>query len=298
LNDVLKSQKNTPLAIDPSNITRYPSPPLRCRRYAHPLLSLLAFLFPSCPRLLSNDTQITTLLLDCDNTLVLSEHLAFAACADLANTILAKHNISNAPTYTGEALMTEFVGQNFRGMLLNLCKKYDLTLSDEELAKYVAAEEDAVIGKLKESLEPCVGVMDALAKVNGKYELAVVSSSALRRLNASLVKTAMADYFGARVFSAATSLPEPTSKPDPAIYNFAVKTLGKKPEECLAVEDSKSGTLSGVRAGLRVMGYVGSYPAEEQEKMETVLKENGAEIVMKDWADFDKCVQQLDGAKL
>ena len=33
--------------------------------------------------------QITTLLFDCDNTLVLSEELAFEACAELANEILA-----------------------------------------------------------------------------------------------------------------------------------------------------------------------------------------------------------------
>ena len=33
--------------------------------------------------------KITTILFDCDNTLVLSEELAFEGCADLINKILA-----------------------------------------------------------------------------------------------------------------------------------------------------------------------------------------------------------------
>jgi HAD superfamily hydrolase (TIGR01509 family) len=242
-------------------------------------------------------SQITTLLLDCDNTLVLSEKLAFAACAELANSILQKHNLH--PNYTGESLMAEFVGQNFRGMLLSLCQKHNLHIPDDELAGYVSSEEDAVIAKLKESLEPCEGVHGALKEMSGKYDLAVVSSSALRRVNASLVKTDMQNYFGDKVFSAATSLPKPTSKPDPAIYNFAVEKLGRKPEECVAVEDSKSGTLSAVRAGIPVVGYVGSYDdADERAKMEALLKENGAKVVMQHWSEFNGAMQTIEKAKL
>lgn len=237
-----------------------------------------------------------TLLLDCDNTLVLSEHLAFAACAELANTILQKNNIN--VTYTGPSLLIEFVGQNFRGMLLNLCQKHNLEISADELETYVASEEDAVIAMLNAALEPCVGVHDAMKLVDGKYELAVVSSSALRRVNASLVKTDLQGYFGDRVFSAATSLPKPTSKPDPAIYNFALEKLGKKAEECVAVEDSKSGTLSAVRAGIPVVGYVGSYEEAEREKMTNLLKETGAKVVIDHWRDFGNALQDIEKSKL
>jgi len=44
---------------------------------------------------LTESKQITTLLFDCDNTLVLSEELAFEACAELANEILASRNIAD-----------------------------------------------------------------------------------------------------------------------------------------------------------------------------------------------------------
>jgi HAD superfamily hydrolase (TIGR01509 family) len=183
-------------------------------------------------------------------------------------------------------------------MLLSLCQKHNLHIPDDELAGYVSSEEDAVIAKLKEGLEPCEGVHDALKEMSRKYDLAVVSSSALRRVNASLVKTNMQNYFGDKVFSAATSLPKPTSKPDPAIYNFAVEKLGKKSDECVAVEDSKSGTLSAVRAGIAVVGYVGSYDEDEQAKMKALLKENGASVIIHHWSEFDGAMQAIEKAGL
>lgn len=48
----------------------------------------------STPPDVADRKQITTILFDCDNTLVLSEELAFEACADLSNEILAAHNVS------------------------------------------------------------------------------------------------------------------------------------------------------------------------------------------------------------
>ncbi|KAK3501626.1 HAD-like domain-containing protein [Neurospora crassa] len=234
-------------------------------------------------------TQITTLLFDCDNTLVLSEEVAFEGCADLINQIAATKNIPLEKPFTGESLIVEFVGQNFRGMLRSLQKRYGFPLTDEELEMYVKKEEDVVIAKIQEKLLPCPnvdGVLERLA-AEGKYELAVVSSSALRRVKASIEKVGQDKYFGDRVFSAATSLNPPTSKPDPAIYLHALKELGKKAEECLAIEDSKSGTLSAARAGIKVIGYVGPYKAEERLKMEKVLAQAGASIIMRDWDQFE-----------
>ncbi|KAK1672576.1 haloacid dehalogenase-like hydrolase [Colletotrichum godetiae] len=239
--------------------------------------------------------QITTLLFDCDNTLVLSEELAFEACADLINEICTSRNIEQR--FTGESLIKEFVGQNFRGMLLGLAKSHGFELQPDELESYVTREEDAVIAKLKAALKPCVGVDDQLERLqkDGKHTLSVVSSSAKRRVWASVVKVGQDKYFAEDVvFSAATSLPTPTSKPDPAIYLHAMKTLGKKPEECVAIEDSKSGTLSGTRAGIKVIGYVGPYAADKQAEMEKVLRDAGAVVVMKDWSEFPGMLAKIE----
>jgi len=173
-------------------------------------------------------------------------------------------------------------------------------MTPEELDSYVRREEDVVIAKINEKLVPCPGVDDVLEKLAklGEYKLVVVSSSALRRVKASIEKVGQDKYFGGDVYSAATSLPTPTSKPDPAIYLHAMEKMGVKAGECIAVEDSKSGTLSGTRAGIKVIGYVGPYPEEEKAKMEKVLAEAGAVIIMRDWSEFDSCLAKIQNGSI
>ena len=183
-------------------------------------------------------------------------------------------------------------------MLKGLQQKYSLSIPDDELNEYVLLEESRVIRTLEAKLKPCIGVDAQLEKLDesNKYLLAVVSSSALRRVKASVKKVGQDKYFDPEhIFSAATSLPVPTSKPDPAIYIFAAKTLGKEPGECVAVEDSKSGTLSAVRAGIPVIAYIGSYEGKEkQAKMGKLLKEQGAKVVMEHWDQFPDCLAVIE----
>ena len=224
--------------------------------------------------------------------------MAFEACADLANEVLEKNG--SADRYTGPKLLVDFVGQNFRGMMVSLMKKYDFELPQDELETYVRREEDEVIKKLEAKAQPCVGVTEELEKLNksSKYGMAVVSSSALRRVKASLKKVGQDKYFPAdHIFSAATSLEKPTSKPDPAVYLHSLKVIGKKADECVAIEDSKSGTLSAVRAAIPVLGYVGSYEGKEmQAKMEKTLIENGAKVVMYHWSEFADRLAEIEKA--
>jgi len=243
--------------------------------------------------------KITTILFDCDNTLVLSEELAFEACAQLANEILASRNIPER--YTGPQLLNEFVGQNFRGMMVSLKAKFKYEMEDAELEKYVTMEEDRVIANLKAKLKPCVGADDELEKLHkeGKYHLAVVSSSAYRRVKASVDKVGQNKYFkDDEIFSAATSLEKPTSKPDPAIYIHAMKVLGKTAEECVAVEDSKSGSTAAFRANIKCIGYVGSYEPEKQDEMVEALKSCGCAPIMKDWKEFPECMRKIEAGEV
>jgi HAD superfamily hydrolase (TIGR01509 family) len=227
---------------------------------------------------------------------VLSEELAFEACADLANEILEKQNIPDR--YTGEQLIKDFVGQNFRGMMISLQAKYHFELDKDELEHYVKKEEDKVIAKLEAKARPCAGATEVLAKLfaEKKYGLAVVSSSALRRVRASIKKVNQDQYFDEdKVFSAATSLPKPTSKPDPAIYLYALEYVKKTAAETVAVEDSKSGALSAIRAGIPVIGYVGSYHGEEmQMEMASRLTDLGAKTIMTHWDQFEKCLADVE----
>ena len=200
--------------------------------------------------------------------------------------------------YTGEQLIVDFVGQNFRGMMVSLQKKYNFEMPSEEIDSYVKAEEDAVIAKLEAKAQPCVGSMEVLERLHKeqKHGMAVVSSSALRRVRASIIKVDQARFFPhEHVYSAATSLPKPTTKPDPAIYLYAMEQIGVEAKECIAFEDSKSGATAAVRAGIPCVAYVGSYPGEEKQKqVAKTLTDLGCKNVMWSWADFDKCVAEIE----
>jgi beta-phosphoglucomutase-like phosphatase (HAD superfamily) len=105
-------------------------------------------------------------------------------------------------------------------------------------------------------------------------------------LDSSLAAVDFLVYFpGDKIFSAKSSLPAPTSKPDPAIYRHALQILGKSPIECIAVEDSVVGVMSARGAGVRVLGYVGCYGKEGNlaKMMAKELSDSGAEMVMEDW---------------
>ncbi|KAJ9625552.1 hypothetical protein H2203_004309 [Taxawa tesnikishii (nom. ined.)] len=231
---------------------------------------------------------IKEILFDCDNTLVLSEELAFEACAELANEILEKNGKSER--YTGPELLADFVGQNFRGMMVSLQKKYNFEIPPDEFNNYVDRELGKVIETLEKKAQPCVGSMEVLEELykSKKYGLAVVSSSALSRVQASIRKE--------HVYSAATSLPKPTSKPDPAIYLHACKEIGVQPGECVAVEDSRSGATAAKNAKIPLIGYVGSYEeGDQQKKMAKMLTEEcGAIVVMHHWNQFFDCLKKVE----
>ena len=192
--------------------------------------------------------------------------------------------------------MVDFVGQNFRGVVKGMEDKYHFTLSDDEREKYVHMEEDRVIATLVKKAQPCAGANEALERNRGKYGMAVVSSSALRRVEASVKKVGQDHLFPpGHIFSAASALPKPTTKPDPAIYLIAMEKIGVKAAESVAVEDSKSGTLSAVRAGIPTIAYTGSYhDPKKAEDVGKMLLEQGAKVVMAHWDDFEKCMAQIE----
>lgn len=196
--------------------------------------------------------------------------------------------------------MQNFVGQNFRGMMVSLQAKYNFEMPPDELEHYVKEEENQVIAKLAAKAKPCPGANDELERLyqTQKYGFAVVSSSALRRVQASIKYVGQDKYFKPQhIFSAASSLPKPTSKPDPAIYLHALEYVRRKPEECVAVEDSKSGALSAIRAGIPVIGYVGSYEGETKKmEMTKALSDIGAKVIMRDWVEFKKCLSDIEAA--
>jgi sugar-phosphatase len=80
-------------------------------------------------------------------------------------------------------------------------------------------------------------------------------------------------------------------KPDPEPYRRGAELLGFTPGECVVVEDAPSGVGAGVAAGCRVLGVLGTHPAEKLraatwiakslEAVEVTAKADGLELRFK-----------------
>lgn len=94
------------------------------------------------------------------------------------------------------------------------------------------------------------GAKELLQKLKERgFYTAVATATDLERTEKYLKELEIYSYFD-KIISAAMVK---EGKPAPDIYLYACEQLGKKPQECIAVEDSPNGVLSAYRAGCRVV---------------------------------------------
>jgi HAD superfamily hydrolase (TIGR01509 family) len=237
------------------------------------------------------------LLLDADGNLFPSEAPAFVASAEVTNRFLASLGVRE--TYTPERLLATTTGKNFRTTAVDLAVAHGVTvgpsaeagtgpvLTPGVLDDWVAEEKKVVSEYLGRVLEPDPEVLAALRRLAGRYLLAAVSSSALSRLEECFRATGLTVLIPAdRRYSAEDSLPEPTSKPDPAIYRYAAERLGAPVQHCLAVEDSVPGVGSAAGAGIHTLGNLAFVPPAERAERRRALLTAGAAATVESWAEL------------
>lgn len=230
--------------------------------------------------------HVSTLLCDADGNLFPSEEPAFEASVEVLNRLVG--TLGSRRRFDGAELRATSSGKTFRVTAAEVARNCGMMLHPEELGPWVAEERSAVTRHLAGILRPDADVIRALRRLNTRYELAVVSSSALVRLDMSLTATGLADLLPqARRFSAEDSLPEPTSKPDPAIYVEAAQRLGIRPHQGLAIEDSTSGAAAAVAAGFPTLGNVCFAPDSERQARIAELQRAGAFAVVFSWESIE-----------
>lgn len=94
------------------------------------------------------------------------------------------------------------------------------------------------------------GTTKLLKKIKGKYSIGLVTASTRTQAEAILQKHGWTEYFDAVV----TQDEYKVKKPDPAGYLMAAQRLNAAPAECVVIEDSKNGALSGKNASMYVVG--------------------------------------------
>lgn len=206
-------------------------------------------------------------LFDCDGVLINTEEIGFRVLCET----LAEYDFG----YTREEY-TELVS----GVPQNKCIE---TVRADFLARKGYELPDSFGPNLWQSLtdtflEEAVaieGIRELLQHLrDNNIPYAVCSNSGATELLQKLRATGLYDDFMPNIFSK-DHVDNP--KPAPDMYLDAAKMLGVKPENCMVVEDSQTGTEAGVAAGMTVIGFVGEQHREDHEAEH--LLESGASMI-------------------
>jgi putative hydrolase of the HAD superfamily len=143
---------------------------------------------------------------------------------------------------SGEIAMQEWsAGSSFEATRISRSKKFLNALGLDE--KYADDINEAYL-KLYPSINvPVKGMQSVLNQLMGKFQLGVVSNGAPDVQYRKLEKIGVKHLFNCIVISDEVGY----RKPDPRIFDIALKLLNRKSEECLHVGDSYNADVLGAK---------------------------------------------------
>jgi HAD superfamily hydrolase (TIGR01509 family) len=164
-----------------------------------------------------------------------------------------------------------------------MINRLELTLSPQEV-------QDRIIERMVEMYRAGIpyfpGAVEAVTLAATRYLTALASGS-----HRALIDTVTADAAMEGKFQVILSADEVgAGKPSPDVYLAAAQRLGVKPDNCVCVEDSGNGILSGVRAGMKVIAVPDPRFPPALEKL------NQAHLVLTTLSEFSlELLEQLEG---
>lgn len=151
--------------------------------------------------------------------------------------------------------------------------KYCCELVGRECAKEILNDKKAFSAKLHQTyefpaIEPTVSFLHALGKTKEDLglKLGLASANTKENILRVLKRLNVDQYFD--VIVSADDLteyndPEGINKPKPYVYLKAAKLLGLLPEQCVAIEDSRTGVSSAVSAGCIAIAIPNAYTTQQ-----------------------------------
>ena len=91
--------------------------------------------------------------------------------------------------------------------------------------------------------------IDMLKKISLNYKIALCSNSQRKTIEVFLEKSTTKDFFEFYLSNQDVT----NAKPNPEIYNKAIKKLSVRPEECLIIEDNFNGIRAAKASGSHVL---------------------------------------------
>ena len=177
-------------------------------------------------------------IFDCDGVLVDSEPVSIGVLRDYLN------ELGGAIDF--EETMRVFVGRSIKEDLELTRRVLGRDPPDEFHGEFVRRRDAA----LSQRVEPVPGVRAAIDALSLPY--CVASGADIGKMRVTLGRTGLAPLFEGKMYSANDV---ERSKPAPDVYLYAASNMGVAPARCVVIEDTPTGTMAGVSAGMTVLGY-------------------------------------------
>lgn len=107
----------------------------------------------------------------------------------------------------------------------------------------------------RKELQIMPGAMEIIRAFHDKMRMAIATGSPRILMDVAIAQLGLAEYFEYMLPSDDIM----NGKPDPEIYLKTIQALGLRPDDCIVLEDSSNGALSGHQAGCYVIAVPSDY---------------------------------------
>lgn len=196
-------------------------------------------------------------IFDCDGVLVDSE----VASNEVLVTNLARYGLR----LTLADCMDLFVGGTMKGVM---AKARDM--GADLPADWVADVYQETYARLKQGVPLVAGIPGLLAVLDQQgIPVCVASNGSEDKMRITLGQSGLWDRFHPGAMFSAHTLG--VAKPEPGLFLAAASHFDVQARDCLVIEDSATGAMAALRAGMRCLGYA-------PEGIGVKLAEQGAEV--------------------
>lgn len=209
------------------------------------------------------------IIFDCDGTLTDSEELNNAAFLQVLHGL-------GLTQYTRERAMSEFVGRTVSNILLGIQMETGFEFPPDTVARYIRT----VQTMQQTDLRAIPYALELVEKCATNFKICVGSNGERTNVMNSLKICGFEKYFNEQnIF---TKIQVAEGKPAPDLFLFAAEQMGGiDPARCLVLEDSESGVMAGVSAGMNVWGFTGA--SHDKKIAHERLQKAGAARVFDDF---------------
>jgi HAD superfamily hydrolase (TIGR01509 family) len=187
--------------------------------------------------------QITAIIFDMDGVLVDSEP---------AHKLAKERTFARFGITLPQAVYEEYKGKPDETMMNEVVRSIsEIDIDAHELIRLKHLEFEAV----EYLVAPVPGAKEFVNWAKKEFRIALATSATPRNRQAALVLLGLSDSFDFVVDASGFTRP----KPDPEIFQNAIRGLRAESTECLVVEDSLNGVVAGKAAGCHVAAITTSF---------------------------------------